>query len=174
MFTARSHDIGISANQQALPHAGRRANSRSFVSGAAVSLTVSLTGRCGEPHRQATGGADVSIRGTYHASDANPALIGFYMCLQTNVEGLLAALRPLCTAYAKAPQANAAPNARRSSTAAVPASLEAACESSRADVYYWARHRFNHYLLHTDASVQMDNPHAPKGDSLEEPSRTRH
>lgn len=115
---------------------------------------------CALLHRQTIGDADVCIRGTYHASDANPALIGFYMCLQTNVEGLLAALRPLCTAYAKAPQANAAPNARRSATAAVPASLEAACESGRADVYYWARHRFNHYLLHTDASVQMDDPQA--------------
>ena len=110
--------------------------------------------------RQSHESPDVRITDAFHASDANPALIGLYQCLQHNVEGLLQALRPLCTAYLNAPVATKEKGgARRSSKAVAATSLEAACEGTREDVYYWARSEFNSHLVDDEAAA-MDQPAA--------------
>ena len=110
--------------------------------------------------RQSHESPDVRITDTFHASDANPALIGLYQCLQHNVDGLLQALRPLCTAYLNAPVATKEKGgARRSSKAVAATSLEAACKGTREDVYYWARSEFNRHLVDDEATA-MDQPAA--------------
>ena len=105
---------------------------------------------------QANPDTSVCITDNFHASDVNPALIGFYVCVQTNVEELITELQPLCDAYTKAPKDTSAPKQRRSSKADVAASLSEACLKGQEDVYYWARQTFNQYLK------QPDLLHCPK------------
>ena len=99
---------------------------------------------------QAHPDASARITDNFHASDINPALIGFYVCVQTHVEALIAELQPLCDAYSNAPKDTSAPKQRRSSKAHVAATLSEACLYGQEDVYYWARQTFNQYLKQPD------------------------
>lgn len=99
-------------------------------------------------------GAPVQVTGTYYASDANAALIGFYQCLQRDVEGLIQALEPLCAAYhGLPPVVRVAGSERRTNRSPVAASLTEATHGTRDDVYYWARQEFNKYTTAPGAGV---------------------